>query len=245
MRIWRRRPDLVIDLGTAYTRILDPGAGLVEAPSRDPLTGQPFVAQGVVIDEDAAARLLRDLIGRVRRRRVRVAASCPLDVAYAAARLARALKAAGASGVELIRSTAAAAAGAGVDVASGHAEMLVDVGAGLTEVAVFRDGCVLDSAILPFDAREAQATPRALAEHVFSIWKGLAVGPQVEVIENGLVLAGGGAESPELVRAVIAAARLEVRVAAEPGRAVIRGLARLALGLRGGPRASESWTTAA
>jgi len=46
-------------------------------------------------------------------------------------------------------------------------------------------------------------------------------------VENGLVVAGGGALLPRLTAQLARATRLEVRVADDPLRAVIRGACRL------------------
>ena len=55
---------------------------------------------------------------------------------------------------------------------------------------------------------------------------------ECEIIPKGLVLTGGGAAIGEVVEALADATHLAVRTAADPAQAVIRGLARLALGLR-------------
>ncbi len=135
----------------------------------------------------------------------------------------------------MVRSTLAAAAGAGVDVVSGYAEMVVDVGAGLTEIAVFRDGAVLHTSTFPLGTRDLQPSgrtpaiaPAEIAHQVACVWRTLPEDVQVETIESGLVLTGGGAAIPAIVEAMAAATRLTVRVAADPTQAVIRGLAQLA-----------------
>jgi actin-like ATPase involved in cell morphogenesis len=74
--------------------------------------------------------------------------------------------------------------------------------------------------------------PHVLADQVASVWKSLPERVQVEVIENGVMLTGGGGERADVVSAMEERTRLKVRVAERPGQAVIRGLARLASGLR-------------
>ena len=234
----RRTRGIALDMGTESTRLFAPGARLSQTPTRDPLTGRPVVVRGLVVDAEGAARLAARLIAR-RRTASRVVAACPLHVAAARRRLAKALRLAGVQKVEFVGSMVAAAAGAGVDVTSPYAEMVVDVGAGLTEVAVFRNAAVLAGGTIPLgtrdlrlDERDASAdrSPHALARQVFRMWKDLPVDAQVEVIENGLVLTGGGAAVPQVVAAMEAQTRLTVRAAPDPAQAVIRGLARLALG---------------
>jgi rod shape-determining protein MreB len=218
--------SLTIDIGSERTRTCGRGGVVVEAPSCDPLTGRPVVADGVVVDEAAAGRLARWIVPRSWwPRSVVVVASCPMHVEEARPRLEQALHLAGARQVEVIPSMVAAAAGAGVDITSGYADMVVDVGAHLTEIAVFRDAAVLH--------RETIATglaPHELARRVFAAWRRLTEDVQVEVIESGLVLTGGGAARPEVVDAMQAVTHLTVRVPEEPAHAVIRGLARLTFG---------------
>ena len=240
---------MAVDFGSEYTRVLMAEAGVLEAGSYDPWTGKPVVAHGVIVDGDAAGRLLERMaasagqpLSAVRN----VLVSCPLHLDCAAVRLRQALRVAGAPGVEIIRSTAAAAAGAGVDVSSRLAEMLVDVGAGLTEVAVFRDGDILHERTIPIGTRdllteparnlsgreERGVAPATLADRVASMWRALPEPVQVEVMESGLVVTGGGAQSAELISALKDATRLTLRVAETPGQAVIRGLARLKRSVR-------------
>lgn len=237
-----RRPDLAIDLGSDRTRLVGRGVPLTETPTRDPASGVRIVAKGVVVDGDAAARLAGPLLARARRlpwTRPRVVASCPLHVDPARSRLVRALERAGAGEVEVLRSTVAAAAGADLDVTAPHAAMLVDVGAALTEIAVFRDGSLVAGDTIGLGLRDLRlpgarhgsprllVDPRAVARHVLQFWRRLALDVQVEVVEGGLVLTGGGAGVPPVVEAMAAVTRLEVRVPADPAQAVIRGLARL------------------
>jgi rod shape-determining protein MreB len=237
-----RTRGIALDMGTESTRLLAPGSRLSQTPTRDPLTGKPVVVHGLIVDAEGAGRLAARLIAR-RKSASRVVAACPLHVASARPRLAKALRLAGVRKVEFVGSMVAAAAGAGVDVTSPYAEMVVDVGAGLTEVAVFRNAGVLAGGTIPMGTRdlrfaerdldpEADRSPRGLARHVFRMWRELPIDAQVEVIENGLVLTGGGAAIPEVVDAMQAETRLSVRAAPDPAQAVIRGLARLALGAR-------------
>jgi rod shape-determining protein MreB len=246
----RARADVAIDIGTERTRLLARGRTVAEAPTRDPASGRRIVVRGVIVNAEGAARLAARLMAEAPTRAGRAhcaVASCPQHLARARPRLEKALRLAGVEKVELVGSVVAAAAGAGVDVSSPYAEMVADVGAGLTEVAVFRDGAALHEGTIPIGTRDlrgggkrgqradvppAPAATRSLAEQLFTLWKGLPLDAQVEIIENGLVLTGGGAAMPELVTAIESTTRLSVRPAPDPSRAVIRGLARLALGVR-------------
>ena len=246
----RARADVAIDIGTERTRLFARGAVIAEAPSRDPVSGRRVVVRGVIVDAEGAARLAARLIAEAPRRAGRATcavASCPHHPPGARPRIEKALRLAGVEKVELVGSLVAAAAGAGVDVSSPYAEMVVDIGAGLTEVAVFRNGAALFEGTIPIgtrdlcrgrrrrpvrgDAPPAPSVTRALAQQVAAMWKGLTLDAQVEIIENGLVLTGGGAALPEVVKAIEAETHLGVRTTADPAQAVIRGLARLALGV--------------
>ena len=242
----RPRPEVVIDIGTERTRLLARGAVVAEAPTRDPVTGRRLVVRGVIVNAEGAARLAARLMADRARREGGAhcaVASCPRQVERARPRLEKALRLAGIERLEVVGSVVAAAAGAGVDVSSAYAEMVVDVGAGLTEVAVFRNGAALFEGTIPIGTRDLRgrrrtangppspAVTHSLAAQVFAMWKSLPLDAQVETIENGLVLTGGGAAIPEVVQAIEVETHLGVRTAPDPAQAVIRGLARLALGV--------------
>lgn len=162
-------PDIALDLGTANTRLyaqgrglladepsvvqVRPETGLVEAvgftASQKPLLerGARLVSplrSGVIADVDAAAALLKPLIKRASRfglLRPRVLACAPTDACEAERdALTEAARRAGASAVVLAPEPLAAAIGIGMDISSEHAQMLVDIGDGVTDIAVIRSG---------------------------------------------------------------------------------------------------------
>jgi rod shape-determining protein MreB len=169
-------PDIAIDLGTANTRVyalgrgliadepsvirVRPGTGSVEAVGARAVRLTPGghddgsavspLRAGVIEDVGAAASLLTPLFRRARRLgivRPRVLACAPTDacdddreaIVEAACR-------AGAGSVRIVPEPLAAAIGAGLDVASPYAQLLVDMGDGVTDIAVICSGSVIASA---------------------------------------------------------------------------------------------------
>lgn len=161
-------PDLAIDLGTANIRVYADGHGLIaDEPSIimvRPDTGiveaigagaryhvrsgkRRLVAplrSGVVTDVDAASALLKPLFKRARRfgiAKPRLLACTPTDARVEErAALIEAASRAGAGRVVLAPEPLAAAIGTGMDVALDYAQMIVDVGDGVTDIAVIRSG---------------------------------------------------------------------------------------------------------
>jgi rod shape-determining protein MreB len=137
--------DIAVDFGTATTRIATAGrAQPVEAPSVHGTT--PALARGVVVNPDAAAEVLRALLRRARRFspwRPRVVACTPTDVTPdERAAVVQSLRAAGATAITVAPEPLAAAIGAGRDVSSRYAQLVVDIGHGVTDCAVIRSGQV-------------------------------------------------------------------------------------------------------
>ena len=141
-------PDVAIDLGTANTRVFASGRGVVgETPS---VIGRRFhpLRRGVVVDIGGAAELLEPMLGSTRRLgfRARALACVASDATADETRaLCQATRAAGARDVAIVSEPLAAAVGAGLDIASPYAQMLVDLGDGVTDIAVIRSSEVLQS----------------------------------------------------------------------------------------------------
>jgi rod shape-determining protein MreB len=168
---------LAIDLGTANTRLFATGQGLVaEEPSlvsiqamtgRVAAVGREAVQMaieggeilplsplhsGVIADVEAASLLLRHLLERTQRQGIlkpRALVCAPTDAREEEkALLIEATRRAGASAVTVVPEPLAAAIGVGLDVASPYAQMLVDIGDGVTDIAVIRSGeLILTSAV--------------------------------------------------------------------------------------------------
>jgi rod shape-determining protein MreB and related proteins len=165
-------PDLAIDLGTANTRLyarghglivdeptlikLQPGTGAVEAvgtrAARLSKMDQFAYAisplhAGAVADIEAASSLLKFFLGRAQRLgilRPRALACAPTDACKEERdALIEATRRAGASAVVVVAEPLAAAIGAGLDVSSPYAQMIVDIGDGVTDIAIIRSGALI------------------------------------------------------------------------------------------------------
>lgn len=165
-------PDLAIDLGTANTRLyarghglivdeptlikLQPGTGAVEAvgarAARLSKLDQFAYAisplhAGVVADIEAASSLLKFFLSRAQRLgilRPRALACAPTDACKEERdALIEATRRAGASAVVVVAEPLAAAIGAGLDVSSPYAQMIVDIGDGVTDIAIIRSGALI------------------------------------------------------------------------------------------------------
>lgn len=165
-------PDLAIDMGTANTRLYALGCGLIADEASlikiKPETGaveavgnkaarlslkdpsaqsiSPLHA-GVVADVDAASSLLKPLVRRAKRfglLKPRALACAPTDACEEErAALVEATTRAGASSVMIVPETLAAAIGAGLDITMPYAQMLVDIGDGVTDIAVIRSSTLI------------------------------------------------------------------------------------------------------
>jgi rod shape-determining protein MreB len=179
----RRAPDVAVDLGTAFTRVyargrglladepslvrVRPGAGRAEAVGRrasEPGRGvaRPPMRAGVIVDGEAAKLLLQKLLARARTSMFAhpaVLVCAPADARpHEVEALTRATHEAGASAVTVAPEPLAAAIGSGLDVGSRYAQMVVDVGDGVTDVGVVCSGRLAGGATLRLgcgDVREA------------------------------------------------------------------------------------------
>jgi rod shape-determining protein MreB and related proteins len=163
--------DLAVDLGTANVRVFARGRGLVaDEPSvvrvrREPRAIVAIGAQalaagpdregsfpvhplrmGVVWDVESAGWLLSTMLrraGGLSLMRPVVLACAPSDASPSEVEsLREALHRAGAARVTIVPEPLAAAVGIGLDMSSPRAQMIVDIGDGVTDVAVIRDGRV-------------------------------------------------------------------------------------------------------
>ena len=140
-------PDLAIDLGTATTRLCSARSAIAEVPSTRVDVALAPVQAGVVVDSGRAAELLAPLIHAARRGgllRPRALVCSPTNAsAQERAALVEAIHSAGVAAVMLACEPLAAAIGAGLDVGAERACVLVDVGEGVTDMAVIRAGAVM------------------------------------------------------------------------------------------------------
>ena len=167
----RRAHDVAVDLGTARVRVFARGRGLVadepsvvrvwrdsrvlagvgeHADALDPFGASSFplwpVRDGVLRDVECAGWLLAAMLRRAKASslvRPTVLACAPSDATPdEIENLREALRRAGAACATVVPEPLAAAIGVGLDLASPHAQMLVDVGEGVTDVALLRNGLI-------------------------------------------------------------------------------------------------------
>lgn len=160
------QPCIALDLGTANTRVYSTvrdemteiSSWLRLVPehanditdeyvryTNDSLRVKPLRG-GVITDLNATVKLLRPLIKKSRKLFLAPAAlaSAPTDsTERERGLLLKALRIAGASHVSVIPEVLAAAHGAGLDTTLPSAQALVDIGDGVTDLAVFRDGQII------------------------------------------------------------------------------------------------------
>jgi rod shape-determining protein MreB len=252
---------------------------------------------GVIADIDAAEMMLRQLVGRVRRQpfgRSRMIIGVPFGITPVEERAVRELAIqAGAHSVHLVQQPIAAAIGAGLPIHEPGGHVVVDLGAGTTEVAVMSlSGVVLcqsgrlagddlNEAIIQYikkhynvlvgerraeeikltlGARRASGEPQRIevkgADVVARVPKAIVITedevreavhdclsgivatirsslertpPEIaaDMVDNGIVLTGGGALLTGLDEVVHKETHLPVAVAAEPLSCVARGLGTL------------------
>jgi rod shape-determining protein MreB and related proteins len=174
--------SIAVDLGTANTVVSARGGELVVSePSvvaADARTGEPLAAggealdllgregitairplrHGVIADVKATEELLRHLIGKVQRHgrtRPRVIAAVPTGVSGVHRRaVAQACVAAGAREARLIAKPIAAALGSGLPVEQPTGSMVLDIGAGTSEVALISMEAIVASRRLTVGGHE-------------------------------------------------------------------------------------------
>ncbi len=141
---------IVVDLGSAWTRAANSEGrrSAVKSERR----GRAAIQAGAVADAAICAEILHDVFGTLRptfspfQKRLSVISSLPACATEEErATLTSTLYRSGAWNVVLIPQPLAAAMGAGLDVGSPYAQMVISVGDALTEYAVIRNGKVENS----------------------------------------------------------------------------------------------------
>ncbi len=135
---WRQH--VALDVGTATIRIATVMAPLIERPSH--IGTRRALRDGVVVDDETARLILQPLLDRTRKFGIVkpcVLACAPSDASKEERELLiDSIMRAGAASLTLIPEPLAAAIGAGVDVSSQYAQMVIDIGEGVTDCAVIR-----------------------------------------------------------------------------------------------------------
>lgn len=218
-------PDLAIDLGTANTRLFARGRGLiVDEPTLiklEPATHaveaygltaaklasvdpQSFffspLHAGVVTDIEAAGSLLKAFLSRFRTMGFmpqRALACIPTDLAEVErAALLEAAERAGLAEVATVPKPLAAAIGAGLDVASDYAQLIVEIGAGITEAAVIRSGELLNTYSLRMGCSDLH---RAVSQNVAARYGVLLFPREAERLTQEVGIANQADEDREFI----------------------------------------------
>jgi rod shape-determining protein MreB len=151
-------PVVAIDTGTAVTRLATGTSGVIERPSRisEVIDGEvierPVMRAGVVSDIAGLASVLSSMFAERQSlwRRKMTAIVCTPSNATAEEKeaLVEAVTVAGASVSAVVPEPLAAAIGSGVDIGSSYATAILDIGEGVTDFAVIREGVLVHSEAL-------------------------------------------------------------------------------------------------
>ena len=184
------RPVVAVDLGTAEQRFHLPGQGLSFAenvtvhgttsetsPRR---TNTRIVRRGTLVDSKAVESMLRPILRKAGRFGV-YPPSILACVPSGSTRTDRSLLSdacfrAGASRVTFTLDPLAGAVGSGMDLHSRHAQMVVDLGDGVTDIVAFRRGRVLKSSTVQLALSDLRGSIRGviIRKHRFRIGPGTA-----------------------------------------------------------------------
>ena len=250
-----------IDLGTARTKICLSGAGIVlDEPTLAAYDGSgAVIAAGHdawVASETGPARLqvpvrggvIGDPVGcvhtiRLLLRKARVTTTDGRDIAVslpatANARDASVLTAVMASAtggrITAVQSTLAASIGSGIGVEEAWPHAVLDLGAGVTELAVIADGQVLAVSALRMGIRDydddSEPAEGRIVELLRRVLNDIPERVAGDVAAGDLLLVGGGASQPELAARLSRALGMPVRVPPHPREVVVDGLGRCLAG---------------
>lgn len=137
-KYWRQH--VALDVGTATTRIASGLSPLIERSSS--VGGKRALRGGVVVDAETFYSILKPLLDRTRLFGVvkpYVLTCAPSDASHEERQLLiDSIMKCGAASAAVIPEPLAAAIGAGIDVSSPYAKMVVDIGEGVTDCAIIR-----------------------------------------------------------------------------------------------------------
>ncbi|MDI3408967.1 rod shape-determining protein [Streptomyces cavernicola] len=242
----RPRPGFALDLGSARTRAWAPGRGVIfDVPTVTfPGAGAIHpIQRGTVVDPEGTSRMIDRLLGRhlPRFRRPVIVLTTPvLGGPNHRSALRTAMEVLRPRGVLTVPGPKAVAIAARGDTTGPL--LVVDIGAHLTEVALLIDGAVADAyhtALGTIDL-DGSTTERDLGRSVASMVTDMLrrdrTGQTLNALQQGVLLAGGGALRPACVYDIASRLDTDVRPVAAPHTAALRGAARLlqsATGRRG------------
>lgn len=234
----RPRPvpsGVALDVGSARTRAWTAGRGpVLDVPTvAVDGPGRP-VRRGAIVDEAACAGLLRRLLAHRLRGPARplVVLTTPVldSVAYRAAARS-AVRVLGPRAVLTVPGARAIAVAAGA--ALSRPLLVVDVGAQLTEVVLLDEGAVADARRVALGTADlgGGATEDDVVEAVTTMVAATLRQDRASLVpaalSRGVLLAGGGALRPGIVRRLEARLPAPLVVVPAPHTAAVRGAARL------------------
>jgi actin-like ATPase involved in cell morphogenesis len=235
--------DVIVDRpsrvgGPAQAGTGHAGTGQARAGRRRARTAPAHpIEHGMVADAGACTRLARltllEADPGLRLRQVLLAVPAAASGTQLG-RAANAVRAAAGRPVRTMEAPLAAAIGAGIDIGDPRPRLVVDIGAGIVEMAVIMRGRVHSARSVQYvpDRQAGHAVPR-LPEHVrervaagvHHLLADLPAPLRRTARDGGLLLTGGGARLPSLPGRLTAEMGLTVSIARDPARATIRGLA--------------------
>jgi len=241
---WRQQ--VALDVGTSTIRAASGLRPLIEHSSC--LGSKVGVRGGIVVDPATVSEILRPILADTRLFGIVkpcVLACAPSDATQEERqRLHDAIMQAGASSVMIIPEPLAAAVGAGIDVSSPYAQMVVDIGEGVTDCALIkmsriqttaavRVGCgQMRTGLHPVPFRQSGSLPdrhsiqpalESITGLIDNFLQDLSPETGCEVIENGILLTGGGALIPGLSRYLEQHSGISVITAPKPRDSVVEG----------------------
>src|SRR5947209_5158389 len=214
------------------TRVLAVGKEAKDMLGRTPGSIQAIrpLKDGVIADFEVTQSMLKYFIQKSSERRTfirpRIIICIPFGITQVEKRAVKeSAQSAGAREVYLIEEPMAAALGAGLPIREPSGNMIVDIGGGTTEVAVISLGGIVysksvrvagdkfDEAIVNYIKRKyslliVERTPPELA---------------ADIVDNGIILAGGGALLANLDILIKEKTGLPVALAEDPLTCVVRG----------------------
>ena len=194
---------------------------------------------GAIADYEGAMVLLRALILHARNplalRRPRIVLSVPSELTQVERRaLVSAARGAGAREVYLLAAPMAAALGAGVPAAERGGKLVVEIGAGTTEVAIVTLSGVVHARTMRMGGAKLDEAVRAWMKKKLDVEVGLAAGARAE-----------GAARLRARRARITATCASTRAIGSPARCASCACAPRSCARRWRPRSPRSWTRCA
>ena len=237
--------DFALDIGTKHVRVFEANKGVVlDAPIEDLVDEATFRDRGERLAAVCHAAFVR--VGARRRfvsRIKRVLLSVPSGIGEVEKRAYEdAARGAGASVVFLVESPMAAAIGAGCEVSNAKATTVVDIGASHIQAVVISLAGIV---AVRETARTENVSPDRLADLVRTVISDCLAKGCYNLVDDiarcGIVLTGGGAQTPGITDALQTALNLPVRIADDPQLAVIKG-AGVVLGQLDGLRRSRAKT---